>query len=316
MYPGVCAERSVIRGFFESTDELIAKGLATSHQSIIAFAVSSRREEGGDAISDEPRLIFCPPCSKNVSRSLMVRTLLFNSHPEDACCCFWGPLGCRFQCGCVAASSEDKFCVSFYQPLTPSPNSWDYGHRSTQTFLLFSWAEEGENFSYGPFPPTWPCLWEEKTWSRAVLLLPRHWLCPHWVCRASAEDAELGWTLGLEELSGVQVVLVSWAGLWAASWISETLTRSLGNSLWTPMRGVQLHGQGDSGKFCWRFVWECCYTATGSLADICVCAFCLPPSPSSFLPTAVIAWPSVEFGCCSLLRFSTQRLLFLFILVF
>lgn len=83
MYAGVYAELSIIRGFFESTEELIAKGLVTAHQSIIAFAVSSRREECGDAISDEPHLIFRPPSSKNVWRSLMVRTLLFNSHLED-----------------------------------------------------------------------------------------------------------------------------------------------------------------------------------------------------------------------------------------
>lgn len=75
---------------------------------------------------------------------------------------------------------------------------------------------------------------KKRTWSRAVLLLPWHWLCPHWVCRVTAEDAELGWTLGLEELPGKQAALVSWsswAGLWAAAWISETLTRSPGNSL-------------------------------------------------------------------------------------
>lgn len=84
----VCAGLSVRRGFLESADELIAEGLVTAHQSIIAFAVSSRREECGDAISDEPHLIFCPLSSKKAWRSFMVRTLLFNSHLEDVCRCF------------------------------------------------------------------------------------------------------------------------------------------------------------------------------------------------------------------------------------
>jgi len=88
MDPGVCAELSIIRGFFESINELIAKGLVTSNQSVIAFAVSSRREKCGDAISDEPHLTFCPPCSKNAWRSLMVRTLLLNSNPEGVWYCF------------------------------------------------------------------------------------------------------------------------------------------------------------------------------------------------------------------------------------
>lgn len=72
--PGVCAELSIITRFSESTNELIAKGLVTSHRSIIVFSVSSGGEECGDEISDEPRLTFCSPCSKNVWRSLMVRT--------------------------------------------------------------------------------------------------------------------------------------------------------------------------------------------------------------------------------------------------
>lgn len=72
--PGVYAELSIIRRFFESTNELIAKSLVTSHQSIIVFAVSSGGEECGREISDEPHLTFCSPCSKNAWRSLMVRT--------------------------------------------------------------------------------------------------------------------------------------------------------------------------------------------------------------------------------------------------
>lgn len=94
MDPRVCAELFIIRGFFESINEIIARGLVTSNQSIIAFAMSSRREKCGDAISDEPCLTVCPRCSKNMWRSLMVRTLLFNSKPEGVWCCFRGPLGC------------------------------------------------------------------------------------------------------------------------------------------------------------------------------------------------------------------------------
>lgn len=52
---------------------------------------------------------------------------------------------------------------------------------------------------------------EKMTWSKAVLLLPRHWLCQHWACQGHCEVCRAGLTLGLEELLGTQGALVSWA---------------------------------------------------------------------------------------------------------
>lgn len=50
------------------------------------FALSSRKE-CGDAVSDEAHLVFCPPYSKYLWRSLVVKTLLYNSHSEDVSHC-------------------------------------------------------------------------------------------------------------------------------------------------------------------------------------------------------------------------------------
>lgn len=61
---GVCPDLCH-QGFFGSTGELIAEGLVTSNRSTF-YLVSARREECGDAVSDEPHFIFCPPSSKTI----------------------------------------------------------------------------------------------------------------------------------------------------------------------------------------------------------------------------------------------------------